>query len=283
MIALKNVTKAYGKQTVLSNLSLRIDPGSCMCVLGASGSGKTTLLHLLIRADDPTNGTVEVDGVNIRTLPTLILQLYRRRVGIVFQEPLLIGSATVEENIALPLELLGAPDTLIKRNTADLLKRLNLSAKAQLLPEKLSVGERALVGIARAIVTAPMVIAADEPFRDLDATQIDVVCELFKNMQKKGTTIVVFSRDASTARALGAQAVQLKDGKIVKQETVKAPAKPTETHRILEESDMPEDDLPPPAAAPAEEDVTAKPLPVRSGPRVRSSKSIRITSIGSNS
>ncbi|HVW67214.1 MAG TPA: ATP-binding cassette domain-containing protein [Candidatus Peribacteraceae bacterium] len=281
MIALKNVTKRFGKQTVLENLSLRIDPGNMLCVIGASGSGKTTLLHLLIRATDPTDGTVEVDGVNIRTLPTQILQLYRRRVGVIYQEPLLIESLTVEENVALPLELLGAPEALIKRNTADLLKRLGLSGKAQMLPEHLSLSERALVGIARAIVTSPMVIAADEPFRDLDDKQIETVCEFFRNMQKKGATIVVFSHDASTARALGAQSVQLKDGKISKQEVAKAPAKKADTHRILEESDTPEDDLPPPAGP--MDDSSARPLHVRSMPRVRSGKSVRITSIGSGS
>lgn len=280
MIALKNVSKAYGKKEVLTNLSLRIDPGACLCVVGESGSGKTALMRLLMRADDPDEGSVEVDGVNIRTLPAPILQLYRRRLGIVYQDPVLLEQATVEENVGLPLELLGAPDALIQRNTHDLLKRMNLLSKATLFPKDLSQSERSLVCIARAIITAPMVIIADEPLQNLDSAQTKIVIELLTNMQKKGTTVAIFSRDTAVAHAFKAVTVHLKDGKILKQASPeKATQKtPVDTHNILEESD---------------EDVSVEfsmdlpegehMIPVSHKKTGGNGKRIRITSIGSNS
>ncbi len=279
MIALKNVTKSFGKKQVLQNLSLRMDPGACLSVVGESGSGKSMLMRLLVRADDPDEGGVEVDGVNIRTLPSPILQLYRRRVGVIFQEPILLEHATIAENLGLPLELLNAPEALITRNVSDLLKRLNLLSKAMLFPSDLSVSERCLVCIARALITAPMVIIADEPFQNLDAKQIKIVVELMTNMHKKGTTIVIFSRDASSGKLLGAETLHLKDGKISKQADTpaeKATHKSVlDTHRILEEPDMElsadfslDDDL--------GGNISEKHKP-------EGGKRIRITSIGSNS
>jgi cell division transport system ATP-binding protein len=278
MISLKNVTKIYGTKTVLNHLSLRIDPASALCIVGASGSGKTTLAHLLIRATDPTEGSVEVDGVNISTVPPPILQLYRRRVGVIFQDALLVETATVEQNVALPLELLGAPAVLVKRNVTDLLKRLGLGAKASLLPDALSMSERALVGIARAIVTSPMVIVADEPFKDLDNKQVETICELLGNMRKKGTTVVAFSRSAATARALGAEALELKDGKIGKQSA----AETAETaHRMFEPKT--DDDDTPLSAVESKQKEYARAIPIRSQSTDASAKKVRITSIGANS
>ncbi len=282
MIALKNVTKSSGKNPLFSNLSLRIDPGAALCIVGESGSGKSMLVRLLIRADDPESGTVEVDGVNIRTLPAPILQLYRRRVGVIFQEPILLERATVEENIGLPLELLGAPEALIKRNTADLLKRMNLLSKAALFPSDLSVSERMLMTVARAIITAPMVVLADEPLHNLDARQKKIVTELLTNMQKKGTTIVLFSREAATGHAFGAETLHLKDGKIAKQtepQTV-AHKQPMDAHRILEESDQPEM-ITESVEEPAGDDEQV--VPVSHKKTSTGGKRIRITSIGSNS
>lgn len=275
MIALKNVTKSYDKQTVLSDLSLRIDPGVCLGIIGDRGSGKTTLLRLLIRAEDPVSGTIEVDGVNIRTLPSPILQLFRRRVGVIFQEPILLEQATIEENLGLPLSLLSAPATLVQRNTGDLLRRLGLQAKAALFPKDLSISEKRLICIARAIITAPMVIMADEPLADLDKNQAQIVIELLSNMQRRGTTVVVFSRDTAVAKALSAQVLTLKNGQIGKQAEATSMAKTPvqDAHKILEETEMQRAFNPP-----DETDV-----PVSATSNASSAKRIRITSIGSNS
>lgn len=274
MIALKNVTKSYDGTTVIDALSLQIDPGACLCITGESGTGKTTLMRLIIRADDPDSGIVSVDGVDIRTLPPTILQLYRRRVGVIFQEPIILEHLTVEENLCLPLSLLGAPETLMKRNAHDLLKRLNLLSKAGLYPKSLNNSELSLLCIARALITSPMVIVADEPFRHLNPSQLKDALELFASMHKKGATIVIFSRDAAVGHALRAKTLHLLAGKIAKQTEPekKSHVAHADAHRILEEesdTELSHSEKP--------EDTTNSTHSPRSGKR------IRITSIGSNS
>lgn len=277
MIALKNVTKAYGKKVVLSNLTIKIEPGSCLCIVGDSESGKTTLMKLLIRAEDPTSGSVDVDGVNIQVLPTPILQLYRKRVGVIFQEPILLDHLTLEENVGMPLELLDAPNAVIRRNVRDLLKRMELLSKADAYPHELTKGERALACIARAIVAGPMVVLADEPFAHLDKKQIGIVTELLANMHKKNTTLVFFSRDVAIARAFKAQVLQLKDGNVSRHIERKAEPVPEDTHRILEENS---EDLMSLAQI-ANADNSSDDVPVSFKPK-STARRIRITSIGSN-
>lgn len=275
MLALRNVAKTYGQNKVLAGISLDIHPKDCLCIVGDGGSGKSTLLKLLVRAEDPTSGSVEVDGIDLRKVPPAILQLYRRRLGIAFQESMLLMHATVEENIALPLELFGAPSSVIKRTTTDLLKRLGLASKANRLAEDLSMSERALVGLARAMITAPMIVIADEPLLHLDETQAAVVTELLRNMHKHGTTLILFSREAATAKLFGARTVHIKDGKLAHAPKQKEPArshavKAAETHRILEETGHR-------SHAAAEQLLNMK-QPVK---QERDGKKIRITSIGS--
>jgi cell division transport system ATP-binding protein len=241
MLALKNVTKAYGNVKVLSGASLEMKPKDNVCIIGEGGSGKSTLLKLFARQEDPTSGTVLVDGIDLKAVPPAILQLYRRRLGLSFQEPLLLMHATVSENIALPLELFGASPAIIKRTTDDLMKRLGLTDKAMRFAGDLSVSERSLVGIARSIIASPMIVIADEPLLHLDATQAKAVVELLKNMHAHGTTLVLLSRSAQTARAFGARTVALKNGVLsVEKQEVAPPAKTVkaaDTHRILEETE----------------------------------------------
>ncbi len=238
MLTLKSVAKTFGKNKVLAGVNLHIPPKECLCIVGEGGSGKSTLLRLLIRADDPTSGSVEVDGVNLKAVPAPILQLFRRRLGVIFQEPMLLKHATVAENIALPLELFGAPTSVINRNVGDLLKRMNLANKANTLATDLSMSERCMVAIARAIITAPMIMIADEPLMHLDPDQVKIVTELLLNMHKKGTTLILFSRNEQTAKEFGAKVIELSNGTI---SGVSAPKKTTKIveHHILEEDEKP--------------------------------------------
>lgn len=275
MLALKNVTKTYGRTKVLSGASVQIAPKDCVCIVGEGGSGKTTLLKLLARIEDPTSGNVEIDGIPLFSVPPAILQLYRRRTGIIFQEPVLLTHASVDENVSLPLDLFSAPQKIRQRNTDDLLKRMGLTAKANMLAGELSFSERMLVGIARAIITAPMVIIADEPFLPLDDHQRSIAIELLKNLHKKGTTIIVLSRDHATARLLNARTLLLKDGKITtdsgRQTAQSSTVSKAQTHKILEETESRIHsiiDQAPAAAAPK-------------GPKKGPGNKIRITSIGS--
>jgi cell division transport system ATP-binding protein len=267
MFALKNVTKIYGKTKVLSGASLTVQPKDSVCIIGDGSSGKSTVLKLLMRLEDPTSGTVEVDGVDLKIVPPAILQLYRRRIGAIFQEPMLMEHATVRENIALPLELFGVQKTIIDKAVDDLLKRLQLASKADVPAGELSLSEQALTGIARAMVTAPMVIIADEPMLHLDEAQKKTVSALLLNMHKKGTTLIVASRDQATADALNARIVQLQNGAFVYATRKPAAPKQAQPHRILEE---PEIQAGVPDDPPAKDDKSEG-----------NGRKIRITSIGS--
>lgn len=258
---------------MLRDASLQINPKECVCIVGESASGKSTILKLLVREESPTSGTVEIDGVDLAIVPPPILQLYRRRTGIIFQEPILLDDATVREHLALPLELFGWPDAAITRNVDDILKRLGLQEISTRLPGQLSLSERSLVGIARALVTSPMVLLGDEPFALLDAEQAKRVLAAMAQLHKQGTTIILFSRRAETGEALHARTVHLKNGAFghAAAEKKHAHASSEDSHRILEETEQSVRTI-------LKEHETHR----SSGSRGGHGKKIRITSIGSS-
>ncbi len=268
MIVFKRVSVVRNGKTMLRDVNLRIEPKECVCITGNAGSGKTILFDLFSKTIDPTSGSVEVDGVALTLLPPPILQLYRRKLGIIFQEPQLLSYLTVRENIAFPLELRGADLNLVKRRTAELLKRLGLTAKADLLPENLSQSERALTGIARAFALNPLILLADEPLQLLDETQTEAVLDLFAEAKAQGVTIILCAGNAVIAEILGARLLTLDKGIVTEQ------AKPRElpvappAHRIFEEQ-------------PDEKMSIAPALPASPRGRLKERGKIRITSISS--
>ncbi len=239
MILCKRVTKKIDGKAVLSDVTLRIEPKECVCIVGEARAGKTTLFELLLKAQEPTSGSIEVDGVPLTTLPPLILQLYRSRLGVIFQEPRLLLHSTVAENIAFPLEIRGAAQSLIDRRVAELLKRFTLTTLKDQLPGDLSLSERALVGIARAFVASPLILMADEPLQALDEAQAQAVLELFLEAKRQGCTIVVFTSNPSLADAIGARVLTLSGGKIIEQPKGHDLGRAPVRHRILETDEEP--------------------------------------------
>lgn len=224
MIILKGVSKSYGKTAVLSDITVRIDPQELVCITGKSGAGKSTLLHLLTGAEAATKGIVEVDGVDLRVVPATVLQLYRRRVGIVFQDYKLIAHRTVAENIALPLEICGLHDLAIERRVTEILKELDLGKCARSLPSTLSGGERARIAIGRAIAGKPMILLADEPTGNLDHEASLAILKLFVEIHKRGTTVIVATHDAELLEGLRARQIHLENGRIAKDTSGTNPA-----------------------------------------------------------
>lgn len=270
MIVLRGVAKAYRSTSPLTDVSASIGPGECVCIVGPSGSGKTTLLHLLLRSQDVTRGSIEVDGVDIRTLPLPILQLYRQRLGVAFQQDRLLDQLTVVENIALPLELRGWTDAAIQAEMAAILSRTELLPIARLQPPTLSVGQRRLVSIARACAGQPAILLLDEPFAALDAQQVQAALLLIRDAHARGATVIVFTQEAGWAGQMQARTLSLAAG------TMGGDALPghitaAQEHRVLR------DDRP---AAPADDEepaAAASPTPAGDGAR-----RIRITAINSD-
>jgi len=214
MLVLKNISKAYGRNKVLDGISFRVDPKEFVCITGPSGAGKSTLLHLMIGAEQSSKGSITVDGVDLRILPTTILQLFRRRIGVVFQDYKLLWDRTVAENVAFPLEVAGASDELILQRVREVLKEMKLTRRANTMANALSGGEKARTAIARAIVHKPIILLADEPTGNLDPEQTDMVLGLFENIHKRGTTVVLATHEVDIVDKLQTRVIRLENGTV---------------------------------------------------------------------
>lgn len=216
MFDVKNVSKGYGKESVLKDVSFTVNPKEFVCVTGPSGAGKSTLMHMMIGAEEPSKGKVKVDDVDLYALPPSILQLYRRRIGVAFQDYKLLWNRTVYENIAFPLEVCGIPDDMIEKRVKQVLKEMALTRQKNTLTRALSGGEKARTTIARAYVHEPMILFADEPTGNLDPEQSQVVIELLEHIHNKGTTVVLATHEAEIVDALQTRVLRLEDGELIR-------------------------------------------------------------------
>jgi len=216
VIALTDVTKRYGGKTVLQGVSFSVRPNEFACITGPSGAGKTTLMHILIGAERFDSGSVMIDGVELREIPVHALQLYRRRLGIVFQDYKLLWNRTVAENIAFPLEVCGASDRVIAKRVQEMLEQMELTAQANVLCAALSGGEKARTAIARAIVHKPMVILADEPTGNLDPEESLHTMRILKDIHAAGATIILATHDSQIVDALKTRVIRLEGGAVTR-------------------------------------------------------------------
>ena len=198
----------------LDGVSLSVGQGRFLSVMGPSGSGKSTLLHLLGGLDRPTGGEVLLEGRSLGTLSDRELTEYRRRVGFVFQSFNLIPVLTVAENVALPLVIDGCRRAEVDRRVRDTIADVGLEAHADALPSRLSGGEQQRTAIARALVTEPAVLLADEPTGNLDSATGEQVLSVLKTAQReRGQAIVVVTHDPDVA-AVGDEVLHLRDGAV---------------------------------------------------------------------
>ncbi|GGM15542.1 ABC transporter ATP-binding protein [Promicromonospora citrea] len=216
VVTLDRVTKTYdGRVTALDDVSLTVADGDLVAVVGASGSGKSTLLHLMGTLDRPTSGTVRVAGQRVDTLGDRALSVLRaQRIGFVFQQSHLADRQTAVRNVETGLLYAGVPRRRREALALEALDTVGLAHRAGHLPHQLSGGERQRVGIARALVTSPAVVLADEPTGALDSVTGAAVVDLFRTLNATGVAIVVITHDQEVAAALPRR-VTLRDGHVV--------------------------------------------------------------------
>ena len=216
MIEAHHVSKTYSRGVyALRDLSLRIDKGDFVFLTGPSGAGKSTFLRLLLRQDVPSEGELIVGGRNLAELSARQTQAYRRSLGFVFQDFKLLPGKTVLENVALVPRVLGMAETQQQRRTFQVLKWVGLQHRMSAHPRELSGGEQQRVAIARAIVNDPIIILADEPTGNLDPDLSLEIMNLFREINARGTTVVVATHDRELIRRVGRRSVTLDHGQIV--------------------------------------------------------------------
>ena len=215
MIQLFHVTKYYDRRLALSDITLEIDKGEFILLMGASGAGKSTLLKLLIGAEQPDEGQILVQGRNVAKLSQSEIPALRRKVGIVFQDFRLLPKKSVFDNVSLPLLVQGQSNGEIRRKVGEALKAVGLDHRRDQMPPALSTGEQQRVCIARAIVNGPVVLLADEPTGNLDPDLTREIIELFKLINARGTTVMVATHDPQVMTQVNRRVIALSEGRLV--------------------------------------------------------------------
>ena len=220
-IEAKNIYKTFDNMHVLKGINLKVNDGEVVVLVGASGSGKSTFLRCLNLLAAPTSGSVLIDGVDI-TDPSVDLNQIRRKVGMVFQSFNLFENMTVIENIKLaPKKLLHTSDAAVEKEARQLLKRVGLLDKADMMPKYLSGGQKQRIAIARALAMHPEAVLFDEPTSALDPEMIGEVLDVIRDLTKDGLTMVIVTHEMSFAREVGTRMIFLDRGKIIEDGTPK--------------------------------------------------------------
>jgi cell division transport system ATP-binding protein len=222
MINLKNISKIYPineEQTIaLENISFRIKPKEFISIVGQSGAGKTTLLRLLLKEEEPSVGEIFVDGQSLKQVGSKDLPLYRRKIGVVFQDFKLLSNKTTYENIAFAMEAAGKTEEEIIKDIPEILKLVGLSERAHHFPPQLSGGEKQRVSIGRALAHRPVIFLADEPTGNLDPLHTWDVIRLLCKINEMGTTVVLATHDREIINTIGKRVVTLDKGRMIKDE-----------------------------------------------------------------
>jgi cell division transport system ATP-binding protein len=221
MIKLENVVKAYKSQTrpALNDVSVNLEAGEFVFLIGSSGSGKSTFLRLLLREERATSGQVHVAGKDLNHLAQWKVPAFRRQIGCVFQDFRLLANKTVAENIAFALEVTGTSRHKIRAVVPEVCQMVGLKGKENRLPDELSGGEQQRVAIARAFANKPILLIADEPTGNLDPQTSIGIMKLLDRINRTGTTVVMATHDAAIVDTMRRRVVELDRGKLVRDQT----------------------------------------------------------------
>lgn len=217
MISFDNVTKRYpGGHDGISNVTLQIDPGEMVFLTGHSGAGKSTMLRLIALLERSSRGQLRVGGRNLTRLKRSQIPYHRREVGMIFQDHRLLHDRTVFDNVAMPLIVAGLGHAEVSRRVRAALDKVGLLNREKAYPITLSGGEQQRVGIARAVVSKPPVVLADEPTGNLDAELSREIMRLFESFNKVGVTLLIATHDLELIKRLGKRTLVLSGGKLVR-------------------------------------------------------------------
>ena len=221
MIRFENVSSTYPgmKHPALTDVSVDIEKGEFVFLVGASGSGKSTFLRLVLRETRATEGRVYVAGKEINRLANWKVPAMRRKIGVVFQDFRLLPNKTVSQNVAFALQVIGKTRKEINRVVPETLELVGLDGMGQRLPDELSGGEQQRVAIARAFVNRPMILIADEPTGNLDPTTSVGIMKLLDRINKTGTTVLMATHDAGIVDQMRKRVVELDGGKVIRDQS----------------------------------------------------------------
>ena len=219
MITLDGVSKSYDKgQPAVNNISLHIEAGEFVFVVGNSGSGKSTLVKLLLKELEPTTGVIKVNGQVLNRMKRRKIPKYRRGVGVVFQDFRLLKDRNVYENVAFAQRVIEKPNRVIKKRVPEVLTLVGLAEKYKSRPKELSGGEQQRVALARALVTRPDILLADEPTGNLDPKNSNEIMKLLEEINARGTTVLVVTHNREIVNSMKKRVIRLRKGVIVSDE-----------------------------------------------------------------
>jgi cell division transport system ATP-binding protein len=221
VIRFADVSKIYPKQgkPALDDVSLEIEKGEFVFLVGASGSGKSTFLRLVLKEEKPSQGHVHVAGKDLGRLSSWKVPGLRRQIGTVFQDFRLLPNKTVTQNVAFALEVIGRPQSQIRKIIPEVLDLVGLADKAERLPGELSGGEQQRVAIARAFANRPIILLADEPTGNLDPTTSVGIMKLLDRINRTGTTVVMATHDSQIVDSMRRRVVELEGGKLIRDQS----------------------------------------------------------------
>lgn len=220
MITLEGVTKSYNPkgQPAINNISLHINKGEFVFIVGNSGSGKSTLIKLLLKELEATSGKIMVNGYEVNKLRRRKIPKFRRGIGCVFQDFRLLPDRNVYENVAFAQRVIERPNRVIKKRVPEILTLVGLAAKYKSLPDELSGGEQQRVALARALVNRPNLLLADEPTGNLDPTNSIEIMRLLEEINERGTTVLVVTHNREIVNEMKKRVITLKNGVIISDE-----------------------------------------------------------------
>ena len=216
MIKLEHVSKSYSAGIpALNDVSLNIEEGEFVFVVGDSGSGKSTLIKLLLKELEPTEGTITINGRKLNKIRRRQIPKFRRNIGVVFQDFRLLKDRNIYDNVAFAQKVIGESNRSIKKNVPKLLSMVGLAAKYRSYPRQLSGGEQQRVAIARALINKPKILLADEPTGNLDANNAWEIMKLMEEINEQGTTVVVVTHYLEIVKSMNKRVITMQKGVVV--------------------------------------------------------------------